>query len=134
MALLALVPSLPAELRPLFDYLLLRDVGLPAGTMALVPLAQTAVGGMTLDRIAWGYSPGATVAGRAADGFVVWWQDGQQGDPVDGGVCLSAQSRQFSMLWPAGAPRSYAVAPYRMTYQGEELGPKQQHASWLGAS
>lgn len=129
-----LVPSLPPALRQLFDYLLRRDLGGPSSGPVPGALEQTTIGTLELDTIAWDYTPADPSLGFNADGFIVWWARGATTDPTDGGLRVSAASRRFSMVWPAGELRSYAVAAVRDTYQGEILGPKQQDATWRGAS
>lgn len=132
-----IVPRLPKELSELREYLVGADLGLATGVPSPIEIEQSTVGILELDVISWGFSQPKNLSAYQVvpiDGFVVWWASGSNVDPSDGGVKLSASSRRFSMLWPSGEERSYAVAVYRNVYQGEELGPKQQHQTWFGAA
>lgn len=113
------------------QYLIRRDSGPPETVPAPKALTTTAVGGMELDRIVWGAETAPPIKGYPADGFIIWWSDQATTVPEDGGVKVSAASRQFSMLWPAGASRSYAVSAYRNGWAGEATGPRIQHGTWL---
>lgn len=131
------VPSLDPELRTLFLYLQRRDIGSPnPRALSVAELEQTTVSGDTLDRLRWEYvaPPESGPARQDPDGFIVWWEDADTTDPLDGGVRVSADARQFSMLWPTGTVRSYAVAAFRNTHQGEQATPKLQHESWHGVT
>lgn len=137
MALIVTVPRLPAALHQLAAYLMRRDVGGPTGAPAPRPLEQLDVssgGGLTLDSIAWEYPWEAQFGqdARRPDGFIVWWQAGLSAEPTDGGVRLSATARRFSMIWPDGQPRSYSVQAVRDSHQGEQLGERVQHDTWVG--
>lgn len=123
-----LVPNLPAGFGGLYSYLLARDIGAPSDGMVAQPLTQSGDGAAVVDRISWAYAARPALDFRAPDGFLVWWQQGETDDPLDGGVLVAGLS--YSMTWPADVPRSYAVAPVRIAYQGLQAAAKQQHDSW----
>ena len=126
------VPPLPRGFGALSQYLMNRDSGEPDVAPATVALTQTAVGDQTLDVIAW--TQPVSRQGLEPDGFLIWWAASDTADPTDGGVKVSASSRRFTMLWPEGGTRSYAVSAYRQTWQGEVAGPKVQDTTWKGVA
>jgi len=138
MALTALIrlPPLPPELRLLYHYLLERDGAPPTGELGVQPIVQSViVAGWDEDVISWTLAPPAPFQPRRdPDGFLVWWSAGTTTDPLVGGLRLSVAARSFSMVWPDTVARSYAVAAFRSTWQGEKATPKVQDPTWVGAS
>lgn len=136
MALTTFLPSLPAELRALERYLLRRDVGAPSTVPTPFALEQTVPAtGVTLDTIAWEFPEALGEFGLRHDGFILYVECASTADPLDGQrLKLSAESRIFQMAWGVPVTRSYAIAPYRITYAGESVGNRVQHPSWVGAT
>lgn len=136
------LPLLPSEaglspLRPLWRYLGKRDLGPPTNDPVPSGLVQTALataGGvvLVLETLLWDYQQATGEFGLAADGFlllidadVVGGPGGNSVTPVLSQVKIGAGSRSYQTWWPVGAVRSYAIAAYRTTYNGESTGPIQ---------
>lgn len=129
------VPPLPKTLARLRYYLFDRDVGIPTAK----PAGGTIEAGDP-DVLTWSFHstvPPGGVDFRRADGFLVAMAPGDTAQPwIDGTVFrLSIQATKFVMPgWADGAPRSYAVAAYRNTWQGEQATGWLQPPEWKGAS
>jgi hypothetical protein len=127
----SLVPKLPATLRALAIYLFDRDVGIPSQIPAPVGIDTDG----NLDTISWTYSEQRPPGGgdfRRADGFLIAIAASTSSEPAADGmiVKVSIQSRRFLMHWPDSTDRSYAIATYRNTYQGEQATAFQQISAW----
>lgn len=129
------LPALPPSLRRLWFYLADRDVG-PPSILATPEGLTTSTTSPEYDLLAWSYSekqpPGAATF-RKADGFLLAAAAGDVTDPwVTGAIFrVSIQSRAFVMPgWAPGTARSYALAAYRNTYQGEQATGWDQPDAW----
>jgi hypothetical protein len=131
----ATLPRLPASLLQLSEYLMNRDLGAPSADPIPQPIATAAVAGsgcqaFEIDTLSWLYSQPVGVSKRRADGFILGWENADTPNPAGALLRLSIDARQHQMVWPAGATRSYSLATFRNTWQGEQLGTVKQADSW----
>lgn len=116
-----------------------RDVGAPS---VLPDAGEITSAGTTpdIDTLTWDLSdrrPLGEPNFRRADGFLVAVAYGDTAEPwLTGSIYkVSIQSRSFVMPgWPSGDARSYALAVYRNTYQGEQASGWQQPVAWKGVT
>jgi len=135
MGLVPTLPDLPRGFDCLALYLLNRDAGQPSAEPTPSSIATAQLTGQScqayeIDTLVWGYAQPIGANARRADGFIVSWENADTATPAGGLVKLSLAARSHQMWWPAGATRSYSVAAYRNTWQGEELGPAKQLDAW----
>lgn len=95
--------------------------------------------GTDLMTIQWGYTqPTLTGTNRPADGFVVYVKNGSNATPwvaSDSSHKVSIEARGFAWECPFNRSFSFAVAAYRMTTNGTEVGTPVTSASaptWIG--
>lgn len=136
----AQLPPLPPELDRLRDYLLVRDVGAPSALPQITTReTDTLTVGFELDTLSWEYTQPDVTRGRRADGFLlyVWVERAGEDpavDPAGNGYKLAADARRFFTWWPTGTIRSYAIAAYRTTWDGEHRTVRVTDPSWLSVT
>ncbi len=135
MGLVATLPVLPKHLDRLALYLLNRDVGAPTAVpvpsaISTAPLVGQSCQAFEMDTLTWTYAQPVGLNARRADGFILSWENEDSPAPAAGRVKLSLAARSHQVWWPAGATRSYSIAAFRNTWQGEEVGPAQQLDAW----
>lgn len=121
------VPNLPPELRNLFLYLLDRDGQGPLEAVVAMGITTTSADGWDRDVIEWTYND----KHRIPDGFIVACSGELTEVPDEVKVLVSAAARKHAFWWPTGHARSYAVAGYRNTYQGEKATAFAFMPEWL---
>lgn len=126
-------PTLPDRLRQLWHYLANRDVGPPS----VVPVPGATESADGFDILSWSFSetqPPGDPAFRRADGFLLAMAAGDTGEPwLTGAIFrLSSQCRGFVQPGWGSATRSYAIAAYRNTWQGEQATGWVQPLEWKG--
>lgn len=129
------VPELPPKLRRLFFYLADRDVGAPS----VLPVPGNVTVADQLDLLTWDLNetePPGQANFRRADGFLLAVATGDTDTPWTSGAIfrLSIQCRNFLQTWTASTTRSYAIAAFRNTWQGEHATGWVQPDSWKGIS
>ncbi len=108
--------------------------GLPAGTLTPSGIVQTAVGALAReDRLTWSFTPDTGAGKHPPDGFVIYSSLGTTG-AASNGVLVSASQRSYSFIQPAAAVVSYAIAAFRLTFEGQVVGPHKTIPAWEGVS
>jgi len=128
-------PSLPPELFGLLHYL--QRTGLGAPTEVPQPSGLSTEAGFTavdVDTVSWEYTPGSTPETIRADGFVLYIEHDDTGDPAAMQILLPAAARSFLYTAPKTQARSYAIAAFHMAGDGLQIGSKVQHEDWKGVS
>jgi hypothetical protein len=127
------LPPLPSEpLQALWRYLGRRDQGPPDNAPALLSLGFSQSG--SSDILTWAYEQPTGENAKAADGFLLFYGPGATPVPVQSQIKIGPDARSAAVSWPEGGTRSYALAAYRLTQIGLELGPIVQSAAWQGAT
>lgn len=136
---LSTLPRIPPFLQELRRYLHNRDVGAPNVDPVPQTISTAALTGQTcqafeVDTLTWLYSQPVGLWGRRADGFILCWENADTAEPAGARVRLSIEATSHQMWWPAGATRSYSIAAFRNTWQGEQVGAHKQLDGWKGVS
>jgi hypothetical protein len=113
--------------------------GPPTNTPVPASLTNTAVNetGQRLHKLTWTYTqPGLLGDNKLADGFILYYQATNTANPTEQQVNLAATVTAYTFQWShtPGGKVSYAIAAYRRTTSGVEIGPKQTLGAWQNVS
>lgn len=114
----------------LISYLLERDERAPTGLPLLARTVAVDVGTIRRHTLVWTYKADPTPRGLAADGFVVFWEEGEILDPQDSAVLVPSIARSWSQYVPQATTITYGMAAFRQTHKGLILGPKVTDPGW----
>lgn len=113
------------------------DIGAEPGTPTNSPglvtpptVADTDTGQYTV-QLSWTYSqPPTGGTGKAADGFILYYQAGATATPSNGQIQLANTATSYTFKWAKGLIFSYGIAAYRNTVNGQEIGPLVTDPTW----
>jgi hypothetical protein len=110
-----------------------RDDGAPTVAPSNLAATQTTIGALDLDVLTWEYSNSANplLGDVLADAFAIFWEHALTDSPRDGGVIVLSSVRTYSMFWPTGADRSYAIQPVRFCHRGIVAGGLSSSVAWM---
>lgn len=110
--------------------------GVPTNNPAPTGVTNSATDtGQQRHLLSWTYSqPTLTGDNRLADGFILYYESGSTSNPGDNYIKLAIGATDFTFEWAHDLTVSYAIAAYRKTSSGVEIGTKQTTASWQGVS
>ena len=129
------MPWLPPELDGLRDYLGVRDIGAPSRAPSPKSISTTVGVAADIDKLEWEYSdPPPDERPMKADGFVIYVAFSDTGTPGDVEYLTTASVRSFLVVVPNGQVRSYAIAAFRFSHRGVQIGAKKQIAAWKGVT
>jgi hypothetical protein len=111
--------------------------GAPTNTPTPTGLTNTATVSVRLHKLTWSYTQ-AEMEGenRLADGFVIFYQIGDTSNPTGQQVKVDVGAADYTFTWNhmPGTGVSYAIAAYRKTSSGIEVGQKKSIAAWRNVS
>ena len=110
--------------------------GPPSNNPSTLTLSQVATTtGQRSDALGWAYTqPAASPTARPADGFILYYEAGFTSTPSQQNTKLGPNVFSFTFHWSGGQTVSYAIAAYRTTANGVEIGPKITGGVWQGVS
>ncbi len=108
--------------------------GTPTNNPSSLTLSNTTIAtGNRTHKLTWSYSqPALSGSNAPADGFILYYQATNTSNPGEQQVKLDAGTTSFTFEWSlaSGAVVSYAIAAYRKTTSGVEVGTKQTTGAW----
>ena len=110
------------------------EAGAPTNAITCQTATTTALGGTSfITSLPFTYTqPAAGGSAKLADGFILYFDEGSTSNPVKNQEKIGVDVRVVEKTWPKNKIHSYAIATYRKTENGEEVGPKATDISWQG--
>ena len=113
--------------------------GPPTNNPTPTAITQTVTDtGHRADKIEWTYTqPALSGNNKPADGFILYYQSGDTATAAGNEIKLGPAVRDYTFHWSHDQTDSYAIAAYRRTASGIEVGPKQTSGAapdWQGRS
>lgn len=108
--------------------------GVPTNNPASLALTNSTIAtGNRTHKLTWTYTqPALSGDNKPADGLILYYQATNTSDPAEQQLKMDPANGAITFEWSlaAGAVVSYAIASYRKTSSGVEVGAKQTTASW----
>lgn len=95
--------------------------------------ATTSDTGQRQHKLTWAYTqPALSGTNAPADGFILYYQKANTSNPTEQFIKLDINALAYTFEWslPAGSVVSYAIAAYRKTTSGIEVGAKTTTGVW----